>query len=72
NLFAGIRDLHKSVAGQQVLTVFQSEKIQDEPASCLDSALELLERHTQLTASTGLTNVQRSSGIPQLSGGANP
>ena len=67
-----LAQLHTSPAGQQVFTVLQFEKIQTAGISCLDSALEVLAQHDQLTASTGLTNVQRSGGIPQLFGGANP
>ena len=47
-LFSGVRDLHKTPAGQQVLTIFHSEKIEDQPASCLASALELMATHARL------------------------
>lgn len=46
-VFAAIRDLHKSPTGQQVLTIFHSEKMEEQPVSCLDSALELLTLHQQ-------------------------
>jgi phosphonate transport system substrate-binding protein len=55
DLFAGVRDLHQTMAGQQVLTVFQSEKIEDQPASCLDSALEMLATHDRLCGGTNAT-----------------
>ena len=51
-VFAGIRDLHKTPAGQQVLTIFHSEKIEDQPAACLDSALALMATHEQLCGRT--------------------
>jgi phosphonate transport system substrate-binding protein len=39
---------HLSVMGQQILTVFQTERLEERPASVLDSALELLQRHQDL------------------------
>jgi hypothetical protein len=71
DLFAGVRDLHKSAAGQQVLTVFQSDKIEDQPMSCLDSALELLATHQKLCGCANGTNVDnlvltRPAGEAQL------
>jgi len=47
-LFDGLRNLHKTPAGLQVLTIFQSEKVEDQPASCMASALELLAQQTHL------------------------
>jgi phosphonate transport system substrate-binding protein len=35
--------IHSTVAGQQVLTVFQTDCLEEHPASCLDSAIEILE-----------------------------
>ena len=72
-LFAGIRELHKSPAGLQVLTIFQSDKIEDEPASCLDGALEILARHAQLTGADYMaTNTQPHVVVLQKSQGGNP
>ena len=51
-LLASLRDLHKRPTGQQVLTIFQSEKMEDHPASCLDSALELIATHARLCSET--------------------
>jgi len=51
-LFAGVRDLHQTPAGQQVLTIFHSEKIEEQPVSCLDSALELIAAHTRRCGET--------------------
>ena len=56
-LFAGIRDLHKTPAGQQVLTIFQAERIEEQPPSRLDSTLELLATHRRLCAETNNDNV---------------
>jgi phosphonate transport system substrate-binding protein len=66
DLFAGVRNLHQTVAGQQVLTIFQSEKIEDQPASCLDSALEMLATHDRLCLGTNATaaEIQGSAQIP--------
>ena len=49
DIFAGLRDLHLSPAGRQVLTIFKSEKLEERPASALQSALDLLERAEKLT-----------------------
>jgi phosphonate transport system substrate-binding protein len=68
DLFAGIRDLHKSVAGQQVLTVFQSVKIEDQPASCLDSALGILARQARLVGLPGTTNGSQKAGTSGAGG----
>jgi phosphonate transport system substrate-binding protein len=56
-LFTALRDLHKTPAGLQVLTIFQSDKIEDQPASCLDSGLELLVEHDQICGGTKVVAV---------------
>jgi phosphonate transport system substrate-binding protein len=60
-LFTALRDLYKTPAGQQVLTIFQSEKIEDQPASCMDSALELLAAHDRICGVTNITEIPASS-----------
>jgi phosphonate transport system substrate-binding protein len=67
-LFVALRDLHKSPAGLQVLTLFQSERIEDQPASCLDSALGLLAQQAQLTDRFGASNSLSQAGAPQTLG----
>jgi phosphonate transport system substrate-binding protein len=47
-LFAALHNLHETPAGQQVLVLFQSTKVESFPASCLDPALEILARHARL------------------------
>ncbi|PTN38437.1 phosphate/phosphite/phosphonate ABC transporter substrate-binding protein [Desulfonatronum sp. SC1] len=47
-LLAGIRDLHETPAGGQVLLVFNSERIGDYPESALNTALELIALHRQI------------------------
>lgn len=39
---------HTSAAGKQILTLFQSDSLQERPASCLDTALELIALHERL------------------------
>ena len=51
-LLAEIAKVHQSPSGQQVLTMFQSERLEERPVVCLDSALELLVRHRRLSAAT--------------------
>lgn len=44
----GLRDLHNTPAGRQVLTVFRSEKMEQQPAASLQSSIALLERYARL------------------------
>lgn len=67
-VFAGIRDLHKTPAGQQILTIFHSEKIEDQPAACLDSALELMATYTRLCGATN-QSATIGVGVPALGAG---
>jgi len=63
-LLDGLRELHNSAAGKQVLTVFQSERIEDQPASCLASALELMARHAQLGDGTQHLSIATAEAVP--------
>lgn len=47
-LISGLNELNLSSAGRQMLTIFQCDDIEVYPASCLDTALELLSTHKQL------------------------
>lgn len=47
-LLAGVNELKRTPAGRQVLTIFHSENIEVHPASCLDTALELIAAHERL------------------------
>jgi len=47
-----ITKVQDTPAGQQVLNLYQSEALEVQPLSCLDSAFELLERHARLRADT--------------------
>jgi phosphonate transport system substrate-binding protein len=48
----GLRELHQHAAGQQVLTIFHREKLEEHPASCLQSALDLVETYHRLCRGT--------------------
>ena len=68
-----------SAAGQQILTVFQTERLEEHPASVLSSAFALLERHRQLLGGTNSIPAHSASAAPdetqgaaQALGGANP
>ena len=52
-LLAEFVKVHTTPAGQQVLTIFQSDQLTEGQASCLDSALELRAKHDRLC---GVTN----------------
>ena len=72
-LYSALRDLHKTPAGLQVMTIFQSEKVEDQPASCLDSALELLALQARLVNRAGASNSLSQAGAPRmLRGGVQP
>jgi ABC-type phosphate/phosphonate transport system substrate-binding protein len=47
-LLDGILDLHKTPAGQQVLMIFKSDKIEKHPEASLSIALELIATHKRL------------------------
>jgi len=51
-LLAALSELQKSPAGQQVLTIFHCDRIEESPVSCLESALELVATHARLCAGT--------------------
>ena len=53
-VLAGLRDLHLSPAGQQVLTIFHSERLEEMPASRLQSALDLLAHCEELRKASGM------------------
>jgi phosphonate transport system substrate-binding protein len=48
SLMAALKGLETSAAGNQVLTLFQSDQLREAPASLLDSARELLTAHRRL------------------------
>jgi phosphonate transport system substrate-binding protein len=43
-----IQDLHSTVAGRQVLTVFQGDKMMKQPTTCLEATRQLLAEHGRL------------------------
>lgn len=48
-LSSEIAQWHHSVAGRQILTVFQIDRLEEHTVRCLDSALELLAEHSYLS-----------------------
>jgi len=60
-LFSGISELHTTPAGQQVLTIFNSERIEAFPPSILQNSLDLIETHRRLsTSSKDAATIQKS------------
>jgi ABC-type phosphate/phosphonate transport system substrate-binding protein len=49
DLREGVSNLHNTAAGRQVLLVFNSDRIEEQPLSLLEPALELLKTHTRLS-----------------------
>jgi hypothetical protein len=56
--------VHTTAAGQQVLVVFQTERLEEHPASVLDSALALLERHGRLARGTNRPETVVATELP--------
>jgi phosphonate transport system substrate-binding protein len=65
NLMTGVRELHTTPAGLQVLTVFQSERTEIEPAGFLDGTLEFLALHDRVC---GATNTSTGAGRDGIAG----
>lgn len=51
---ASMRELHLHVAGQQVLTIFHREKLEEQPAACLQSALDLMQTYARVCGTNHL------------------
>jgi phosphonate transport system substrate-binding protein len=49
-LLTSLNELHQSPAGQQVLAIFQSERIEERPAEFLAGTMELIETHERILA----------------------
>ena len=47
-IIAGMKGLKDTPAGRQVLMIFQCDDIDEQPASCLNTALELIATHKRL------------------------
>jgi ABC-type phosphate/phosphonate transport system substrate-binding protein len=71
-LFAGLRDLHQTPAGQQVLTIFQCERIEERPVSCVSNAVALIGRHAALAESNPRPASFPAGEAAKISGGPNP
>jgi phosphonate transport system substrate-binding protein len=71
-LLAAFRDLHRTPAGLQILNIFHGDKLEDLPASGMNSALELLDRHALLAAGADATRPLPPGGAAQTSGGVSP
>ena len=55
--------LHTSPAGQQLLTIFQSEKITERPESDLRSALDLLDEYARLCPAASAAHIAALRGL---------
>ena len=59
--------LHETAAGKQVLTVFQGERLEKHPLSCLDSARALVAEQARLRGAA-----QKKGAVAAWPGAANP
>lgn len=62
--------VHQTTGGRQILTVFQFERLEEHPASVLDSAAELLAKHQRLLQTNA--HPARATEIPTPPGPAKP
>ena len=53
---------HLSPSGMQILTLFQTDSLEEHSASCLDSALELLAEHKRLFGETNIGPAGKTPG----------
>ncbi len=54
-IIEGLRHLHESPGGQQILNIFQSDAIELQPRSFLDASLELLKTHARICGTEAST-----------------
>ncbi|HTZ21413.1 MAG TPA: PhnD/SsuA/transferrin family substrate-binding protein [Opitutaceae bacterium] len=73
-LFQEMHRLSESPAGQQILTLLQAQRIDEQPFSGLDSSLALLARHRRLCAASpdARTGVSALPPVPAVSGKTAP
>jgi ABC-type phosphate/phosphonate transport system substrate-binding protein len=65
---SAILDLHNTVAGQQVLTVFGSSRMEKHPLSYLDATRRLFERYARLRGpTTGISSEPEDRGASAVS-----
>lgn len=60
---------HLYPAGRQILTIFQTDMLEEHPICCLNSAFEMLATHKQLSGKTNTDPADKMSG--EFSTGAN-
>ena len=58
---------HETPAGRQILTLFQSETLEEQPFSCLDSGMELLAEHQRLCGKFNKIALSSAPATPDLS-----
>lgn len=63
---AEFKRVGKNPAGLQILTVFQTESLEEQPASVLNSTLDLLKRHRQLLDGWGQANGRPDEPKPDI------
>lgn len=61
--------LHITTSGQQILTVFQTERLSEFPAAVVESAAALLAEHRQLCRSTNLAVAGAPAALRNAQGG---
>jgi ABC-type phosphate/phosphonate transport system substrate-binding protein len=69
-LLAEISRWHTTPAGRQILTIFQTDSLEERPLACLDSAFELLATHGRLCGGTNAPPASPKVALEQPEGGA--
>ena len=59
-MVAQLQRMHQTPGGQQVLTIFQTDRLEEHPLSVLNSAFELMETHRRLCAATNRAPISAS------------
>jgi phosphonate transport system substrate-binding protein len=67
-----IGGVHSTVAGRQVLTLFQCESLEVHPVAAMDSALELLATHARLVEAASRADASRAGISPADSHAGEP
>ncbi|MCC7374952.1 MAG: PhnD/SsuA/transferrin family substrate-binding protein [Verrucomicrobiales bacterium] len=68
-LVRGLRELNSTPAGQQVLMIFQSERVVEVDAAALEPSFSLIARHRQFSATENSAGLGPTSSPPALEEG---
>ena len=67
-IVAEVLKMHLTASGKQILTLFQTDRIEQKPASVLESARELIETRRRLIPASGATPHDEARPFPNANG----